>query len=565
MGQIQYRIAIVGEISEQQESLRHKLSARLMEIQGCLQQLGTEEYEYSACFLTAAEELSGVWKTIREENQIKTIYLPMAENPAKNKGNLMNGDRHVLARISDMADLVLGFWNEDTVGEEAYICQIFYYCMEKGVPCLWISKKDEREYWGESILFEPFQDDILKKYLSSMLRGKKEETVKDGLLWGNRLIEWGGKSYRKMLKKFAPMPSDESVWVDHMMDETTVLPDYTGETLRTTFLKKYQRYDRRAVELAQRYRGSIYWRSVLPLAATVLLSIGFYGDAVSKAVSSILLGKEIVPVPVFQLMSYAFFLHGMMTLFSHLLAKSKTIQNWHTGFLYHRMMAEILRFYIHVIPFGITMPLKEVLSKSGYDLESNRQVYIKIWHILHENQVEMPAYQPENASEFLHVMKDYLHEQVSYHKRSVDRYQKLWLRLHKLESCLMAVGIATVILRGVAQFFIIGVNSRLIIFAPGVVLPGYVGSLANMIAMVIPAAAAYYTGKLTLFGFEDNIAIDQLMLKRLEKAIKLVGSIEERELDYAMLHSLAQQLGVLLMGEVAGWNQEMAKRKIKGL
>lgn len=135
----------------------------------------------------------------------------------------------------------------------------------------------------------------------------------------------------------------------------------------------------------------------------------------------------------------------------------------------------------------------------------------------------------------------------------------------KLETWLVSAGILTVALRGIAQFFIIGVNKNLILLGSGLTLPSYSGSIANMCTMVIPAVASFYTGKLTLFGFEDSIRMSRLMEERLEKAIERVRSMKGRDVNYSMIRNLAEQIAILVMGDVASWDQEIAKRKINGL
>ena len=60
---------------------------------------------------------------------------------------------------------------------------------------------------------------------------------------------------------------------------------------------------------------------MLPMASTVLLATGFYGDSIFKRLT----GAETASEPVPYVMSLAFFLHGWMILTSHLLARNKTI------------------------------------------------------------------------------------------------------------------------------------------------------------------------------------------------------------------------------------------------
>lgn len=561
MRKTQYRIAVVGELPNEKEKLRRRLSARLSEIREYLDCLG----EYQLCFLTPPEGLSSAWEAMRQEMGIDTLVLPTPQECTAGGEQIQGHARRMLVQISDLADLVLGVWDEDPDGSEAYIWETLHRCMEKNVPCLWYSEKDGKEYWAEQILFEPFQDSFLRSHLDALQMEAEWETPAERLPWGNRVIDLGTRLYQKMLKKYAAAPAEEQPCEDCLTDHKQVLPEEKAEAVRVWLLKAYEEYDSRALGLSERYRGSIYWRSILPMIATILLAIGFYADAVSQAIIDLLQIESRVPRFVFLLMSFAFFFHALMILSSHLLARNRVIQSWHTHFLYCRMVAEILRFYVHVLPFGITLPLNRIMSKSGFDIAGSQPVYVRIWQILHDSGTEQPAYQEANVPAFLDAMEQYLRSQLAYHKRSAARFQNLRNKLRKLETWLVSAGIVTVALRGIAQFFIIGVNKNLIFLGSGLTLPSYSGSIANMFAMIIPAVASFYTGKLTLFGFEDSISMSRLMQERLEKAIELVRSMKGRDVNYSMIRNMAEQIGILMMGDVASWDQEMAKRRIKGL
>ena len=552
-----YRIAVVGELPPEDANLRDKLSARLEEIRASLDE------NTHLCFLAPPEGLDSTWAAFSRDNQVDCLPIPQAQSADGTQ--VSEQARRRLVQISDLSDMVLGVWDEDPEGAESYIWETLHRCMEKGVPCLWISKKTGEEYWAQSSLFVPFQTELLQKHFLAMQMDPQWDAPAEKLPWGNRLIYRGNRLYQKMLDKFAMKASETPACQDSLMEEASVLNDEQAETARLWLLKSFQESDRCAIALSELYRGSIYWRSILPMLATILLAIGCYADALFKAVRSLFPGEVITPRPVFVLMSLAFFLHAVMFLSSHLLARNPVIRSWHAKFLYHRIIAEILRFYVHVIPFGITLPLRRILVSSGFDMARKQPIYVRIWHILHNPQAEQPAYREENIPAFLQYLEDYLRAQLAYHKRNANRFRKLRDRLHTLETWLVSAGIVAVILRGIAQFLIIGVNRNLVVFVSNFSLPEFSSSLANMLAMIIPAFASYYSGKLNLFGFEESITMDTLMQERLEEAIGLVHSMEGRAANYSMIRNLTEQIAILVMGDVASWNHEMTKRKIKGL
>lgn len=553
MSKYLYRIAVAGDISGQTPQLLSEMSARVAQLQGDLSQ------DYGLCFLAPEEGLSSLWENIRLDNAIALHTLSTPIECTADGSRIQGHARRTLVQVSDLADLVLAFWDEDPDGAEAQVWEMLHRCMEKGVPCLWISKKDGRTYWAESILFEPFDNCRLTRYLQARKPQPEWDAPARKLRWGNGLIDRGNRQYQKMLKQRNATGAQKAVYQDTMMEDAPVLADGKGEKVRLRLLEAYHHYDNRAVQLSELYRGSIYWRSILPMAATILLAIAFYATSIFQAFGDLLKRETAVPGAVYVLTGVAFLLHGMMILFSHLLARNQTIQSWHTHFLYNRLVAELLRFYIHVMPYGMTLPLSQLLRKSGFDMAGDNAVYGSIWHIFHNPELELPAYQEERTADYLSNLEAYLGTQLDYHRRNTARIQKLRDRLRKLETVLLSAGIATVILRGLAQFVISVVNRS------QVSLPGYWGSIANMVAMIVPAAASYYSGKLALFGFENNISESRLMQERLEKALELVQSMKGREVNYSMLRNLTERIGILIMGDIASWSHEMAKRRIQGL
>lgn len=559
MERTQYRIAVVGDITEDSYQLRTRAEDTLKEIRQLLQAQAGDACALT--ILTAPEGLKGAWAQIQKSSSIPTVTLPAPWEWDQEGVRLQDHARRTLVQVSDMADLMLGFWDENPDDAEFFVWETLHRCMEKHVPCLWFSKKDGKAYWAERILFEPFQDAFLQAHLGAVHPNPEWNGEVEDLPWGNRLIAWGNRLYKKMLAKYAVASKKTEADGDSMMQTASPLGDANGEAARRHLLEAYREHDNKALQLSEKYRGSIYWRSILPMAATILLAIGFYADSVA----AVFWGTDAIPRFVFLLMSLAFFAHALMILFSHILARNRVIQSWHTQFLYHRIVAELLRYYIHVIPFGITLPLNRILSKSGFDTTQKQPVYVTIWQLLHNPVNGQPAYQEANVPEFLNSMEAYLCDQLAYHQGNAARFQKLRNRLRKLETRLVSAGIVIVALRGLAQFFIIGVRKELFLLGSGLMLPSYSGSIANMIAMIVPAVAAYYTGKLTLFGFEDSITMSQMMQERLEKAIALLRSMKGRNVNYSMVRNLAEQIGILMMGDLAQWNREMSKRRIKGL
>ena len=555
MQKIQYRIAVVGSIDHDTMDLYGKAAAHIQKLRELLKGCGVEPNQ--VVLLVPRTSLDSAGTVLEKLCHMEEVPVQPPQEYGADGASIGDSSARTLVQLSDLADLVLGFWDENPDGPEFYVWETLHRCMEKKVPCLWYSKKDGQVYWANRILFEPFQESRFQECLGMVRPEESLASAEPVRPWLSRMAAFGNRLYKKMLAKYASAPEQTDTCSDRMIEEGAVLADPAGEAARKCLLKEYQLHDTEALRLSEKYRGSVYWRSLLPMAATVLLAIGFYADAIG----TIIWGKGCVPKFVYILMGLAFFAHALVVFSSHLLARNRGIQSWHTSFLYHRIIAEILRYYIHTTPYGITLPLNRLLRMSGFDTDADQPVYATIWQLLHSTGSEQPVYQEKNIPEYLQNMEAYLRSQLTYHRRNAVRLQALRNKLRRLETVLVSAGIAVVILRGFAQFFIIGVNNVGSRFA----LPGYVGSVANMIAMIVPAAGSYYGGKLTLLGFEDSITMSQLMEERLEKAIEIVQAMKGRNVNYSMVRNLTEQLGNLMMGDVAVWNREMAGRRIKGL
>lgn len=69
---------------------------------------------------------------------------------------------------------------------------------------------------------------------------------------------------------------------DTLLKKEYRLAEPEAKRIRNYLYKMFRKFDARALRLSELYRGSIYWRSMLPMASTVLLATGFYGDSIFK-------------------------------------------------------------------------------------------------------------------------------------------------------------------------------------------------------------------------------------------------------------------------------------------
>lgn len=527
---LQFRILPLGS-SDGNDVLEKALAVLLSQVQEALKSA------YTTVFLTPAGQLGTGWDSVARQRKIQSLPLPYG------------------IETTDTADLVLAFWDEDPEGRESAIWQQILLCMTRQVPCIWISKKTGSYFWAARIAYEPYREEFLKSFCDGFFDNTQWDETPKGSKWIHSVFLAGSRAYSRLLKK-VPVEYVSSGAEDSIMKPDCRLPDSDAEAVRKKLTQSYLLYDNRAILFSRYYRGSVYFRALLPLVSTAFLALAFYGD--TSYVRTVL---NLMHIPADIFAGCFFLLHASLIAFSYYLSGNAVIQSWHVNFLHNRIIAEVLRFYTHVLPFGITLPLSRVFRRGGFREKQSHSEYAVLHSLLRQAESSSPPYREENAQDFLDVLSGYLQNQLDYHCASTERYSRLSKKLQKLEKYATAAGVLLVILRGVLQFALRLLETTSV--GPDAV--STLRTLANMAAMLVPAFASYYAGKRALLGLDDSYAVDQAMMQRLEKALELVETMRNHELSRSMLCSLTENLSELLLGNVSAWEQEMQKKKVKPL
>lgn len=525
---VQFRILIDGCEIDRPER-QGQMDAMVGEICQCLSE------HHCPVLLLEQSEPSIPWTAIAEAREMEVLRI------SRKSGMLL-----------DLADLALVMWDENTEQIHQPQWELIHQCMEHQIPCIWMSTQNGKKYWACQSLYEPYEKQLLEDYSRSLWDDEPwAERVEIGKL-AQRFFLSGSKGYSRLLNRVR-FEAVSSGHADAMLEDGFHMENRKGERTRRMLAEAYQVYDDRAVHFSRFYRGSIFYRALLPMLSTVMLAFAVYGDA---SYSAAVLRLLHIPTDVFT--AVFFLLHAILIASCYVLAKNRIIQGWHLNFLHNRIIAEVLRFYLHVLPYGVVISPARLLNRSGFRGKQNHGEYARICSLVRQGEEEMPVFSEMNAEEYLGHLSDYLQNQLDYHCASAERYRKLTQMYHRREDVITKLGIGLVIARGILQFVF-----RM--WSGATVYAALVRSLANLAAMIVPALGSYYAGKRALLGLEDSYAVDQAMEERLKKTQKLIQSVQGHLINEVIIQNLTEQIGLLLLGNVFAWEQEMSKKKVKPL
>lgn len=468
--------------------------------------------------------------------------------------------------ICDKADALIVVWNEDVMELSSATWELMRTAYDRKVPCIWISTKSQQIY----CLWESYYKKYTPQYLSAMSEPLQSEELCPAVLEDRkgRLVAFWEKRRMKYLKKHkadnAIYPSEEDLLLkqDHSMEDGTS----AGEAVRQVLLDKFMQFDAAAIELNSRFQTMLYQRSILPFIATIFLAVGFYADP--------LLGKTISPwMPGFAdkvglakavillaglLAGIGFLFHGCLNLYTYRMSRSASIYRWQKNFVYDRYVAEILRVLIHFAPYGVELNLRKLCDK-------DRKMYMTIKHLTDDVEPAEQTLDRKVVLSILQHMKEMLGDQLAYHESSRNRYKSIVEALEKWGGRIFYLGFGMVLVRGLLQF-------GLSFFELGTIynkmdMDSIVGSFLNMLALLLPAWAGYFSTKAQQNNFSYNLKNHENMLTKLGAMWERVThALEQEELPMEMFDILIKEFAELMLVEdTIGWQNQYMNLSVKPL
>lgn len=438
------------------------------------------------------------------------------------------------------------------------------HCKYESVPAVNISTAAERHMlWSETSYYDSYDNDKLEKYLESLIKTESihPEMEEKDKIFGHKLL-WGNL-YSRFMKKYKARMVNEIITKDTILeaDHTINSVSETAEDTRKKLLGLFYEYDNIAIKYADKYRSSIYLRAVIPLFVTIVLAIGFYTET--------LLSPWQITIPGLHLHLWAvvagigFFLHALLNLYIYTLSENKTIHSWHRYFIDNRFIAETLRLAIHFIPFGIPVNYLFHLNKYGSKNKNNRNSIQKLRNILKGIGLPELNYNSSISSQCIDSLEELINNQIDYHKKTANQYAKVYNSLKRFGKVVFYIGFIFVLFRGGLQLY-------LSFHIPSGHLDNtdlqIIKSFANMLALLFPSWAAYFSSKQTLCNFEGLYNNDINMLEELSTIKQMINDEQQKEsVTYTDMYYLSKDVNSIILGEVSEWYSQINSRKVTRL
>ena len=434
-------------------------------------------------------------------------------------------------------DMVIAAWDESPDAMDGAILDLLRMARRRKLPCIWVSERTGKVFWPEETLFMPFSEDKLDRYLQTAAVPVLNPASHD---YGKEIpfLGIGMRLQSVFLKKYKAAASKVNPVEDYMLRPDYRLPDAyrNKEPLRKRIIEQFSIFDQAAIALNNKYQAVVYWQAILPFIITCFLAVGFYTETIFGAMS---IQSTLLKV----LAGIGFLMNAYLNLYKYRLDRSKTVRHWRTTFAEYRGTAELLRVLAHFIPFGLSLDL---LYLCGDD----PAVYRTVREIISDTEPGRTEVGQNTAKEILLHLKEMVDDQLSYHKVSEQRYAGVVRSLSKWSQYTFFVGFIFVFLRAVFNFVTVlhPVSSAPLGYTT---IRTFSSTFANMLAMLLPAWAAYFSSKLSQCNYRYNLDNHRHMIKALEQIREQIRVVEESFTDVPLEYvgALGNSVAQLMLSE----------------
>lgn len=567
-------IAFAGDLPDNKQAYLKKLHEIMVKIRVYADKYKGREYGFNGqnvqtklytSSLIADTEALGTLETVKE------FYSAESISPDSGNGyDFINQHSELVTWLCDNSDIMLLIWNEHAQGDGWMVWDIMQNASRCGIPCIWLSADDpDKVYWSAESVYDKFNDDLLKSYLEKCFVRQDEQKADKTIFF----VEAAGKLYNRFMNKYKAKTELQPYVEDNILGEAAYFEgDLEAENARMSMRASFIEHDSKANKLSERYRKSIYLRAILPFMATIFISIGFYIERVMGSPVKVLAGESNTAKvsAIFAIIAgIGFFCHALVNLYTFLLSKNENLKTWHDKFIYHRTIAETLRLLIHILPFGQTMGAKNLLARCENDANLNTKICSHVYDRMLLKHELGRAYDQKIARKMLSCFNELIDDQLIYHKNNSKRYETIVKKMNIYGKTLMYTGFVLVLARGLLQLalFLPPMHLSQKLDAYNIFInTDYIRSFANMLALMVPAWASYFTSKLSLCAFEDIYNKSNAMIPKLENAKKLIENVSERDyIPFDLMHSVSDEIGSVLLHEVLDWSVKLKGKKITSM
>lgn len=461
--------------------------------------------------------------------------------------------------MCNRADICVVVWNEDVTELSGATWELMRIAYDKKVPCIWISSRSQQIYCLWESYYKVYTPSYLEavsipvpaRALQPMIAEEKAGTI----------FPFWERCRLRYLKKYNadhavhPCEEDSLITDDFQLEEDAA----AGEGIHHILLDRFRQFDEAAITLNSRFQTMLYQRSVLPLLATLFLAVGFYTEPLfGRILSGIAPGmSRAIAVTASLAASIGFLVYGILNLYVYRLSKSKRIDKWRKGFVFDRYMAELLRVLIHFAPYGVELDLRKLCG-------GNRDIYNYVQHLTDDTEPRELLLDHRNAHHVLQHMLEMLQDQIAYHEASIHRYENIVHSLEKWGKGTFYAGFAVAIGHRGLQFmlalFPIGIWNE-------VDKNGIIQSFINMLALLLPAWAGYFSAKVQQNNFNFNLDNHRHMYSKL-RGIKgrVENALKQEDIPLEVLNIMIEELAeLMLLEDTVGWQQQYIESTLKPL
>jgi len=462
--------------------------------------------------------------------------------------------------IADQVDLSVFLWNGREEFNSREIWTLIQSCKRNNIPSIWIDiNSPENFYWVLDSYYDDYTKEKLEEYIAKLF-SKSNNAFDPPQNTKIPLWRLWGCFYDRFMNKYKAQIQPVPYITDKLMDKDpiTEATDKNRELKRQKIAGWFHYFDSNAVAYSQKYRISIYLRSIMPFIATMILAVGFYAEGILGFVYKIPY-DHINPWSI--LAGIGFLVHALIYYYMYKLSENQDVQSWHLRFIDNRFVAEVLRLTVHFAPFGIPVNYISSLNRFGNKILNKPHVSGELRRIIRSTETSNVKFDRSAADDLLDNLTHMIDDQIAYNDQVQKRYTAIVNGLKRFTTAIFTLGFAIVVLRGGLQFVLVYVKSD--ITRNGINLVSFIKSFANMLAMIIPAWASYFSLKLSLSNFEGLANNSRAMIDGLTLMKKMIEDEKKKtDTSFERIYAFSKDLSKLVLGEAVEWYSLLSSQKL---
>lgn len=459
--------------------------------------------------------------------------------------------------VVNKSDVVFLLWDGKQNFQEGILWSVLQFCKQKNIPYYLVNTENLEEVsFSSDSYYVPYREEAVEAYVRKLYDHKEKMPVDDPIplmsIWRSfheRFI----RKY-KLKAKSVPYVEDKLLSADYFLEND---PRSRNHAILAEY---FDFYDKKAIEASSLYRASTYFRSILPMLTTIFIAIGFYAETVL----TFILGKPSVFGMNFWVIvaGIGFLIHALLNRYASNIAENPRVERFRKDFVEARFIAEYLRIAIHSETYGLQICnawLENGMVDAG--------VRAKLHHIIRQQETVSFVQNVETTKEAIANFEALIADQKAYHENCINRYQLITERLKKMAASLYMIGFVIVISRGFLQFIIPFISSSMNLAKEihDVKIESFAKSFANMLALVMPAWASYFSSKLNMNGYEWLLKNSQNMKAGFETTQKKLDGLKRQKYSYQIISDVANDILTLTQEDYTGWYQRMESQKFTRL